>query len=386
MKELIEKKNSLMAEAQKILNEARVEKRGLNEDEDERYNSLKMQIEEINLDIKKAETEARNGSVEVIDDITVEKRKESNNMEMTKELEIRGVEQYLRKQDGEEVRAMTYSTNGHLVPEYLHGELIRTLPEVAPLFAKIPKLTPVSGTLRVAREKTLGDAGFVGEDEELQLADVKTDFVELTQKRAGSAIELSQKLVNDAGINVVGYSQDLLFRRLGYALDRAVITGDGTKSLEGLNQSPKECKVALAVPKVLAIDDLMKVAASMKTVYQTGAVWIMNRASFEKIAAMKDGNGHFYIVRAAEVDGTIAYKLFGLTIEINDSCGNKIFLVNFAHAYKGMVKKEVSLKQIDADKYNALKGTITLVLDAYVDAKIVQPEAIKYIDLDAAAE
>lgn len=384
MKELIEKKNSLKDEAEQILNNARIEKRGLNEDEDEKYTSLKIEIEEINNKIKEAENEARSGSAETIGNIVIEERKETDKMEDNKQLEIRGVEQYLRHQDGEEVRAMTYSTNGHLVPEYLHGELVKSLPEVAPLFAKIPKLTPISGTLRVAREKELGDAGFVGEDEEIKLADVKTDFVELTQKRAGSAIELSQKLINDAGINIVGYSQDLLFRRLGYAFDRAVITGDGNKSFEGLNQAPETCKIAPAVAQTLAIDDLMKMAANMKTVYQTGATWIMDRKTFEKIAAMKDGNGHFYIVRLAEVDGTIAYKLFGLTIEINDACGDKIFLVNFAHAYKGMVKKEVSLKQIDADKYNALKGTITLVLDAYVDAKIVQPEAIRYLDLGAA--
>lgn len=378
MKKLIEKKNALLNEAEALLASCETEVRALTSDEDEKYAALVAEIEAINEEIKATEERAKDGAVvvEVNEDI-----KGDSKMEMTKELEQRGVQQYLRKTDGEEVRAMAYSANGNLVPEYLHGEFVKTLPEVAPIFAEVEKITPVSGTVRVAREKTLGDAGFVGETEELQLADVKTEFVELTQKRAGSAIELSQKLINDAGIDVVSYSQELLFRRLGYALDRAMVKGNGTDSLQGLVNAPDECKVELGTPSTLTIDDLMKMAASMKTVYQTGAKWIMNRKAFEKIAAMKDGNGHFYIVRCAEVDGSIAYKLFGLEIVINDACEDKIFLVNLKHAYKAMVKKEVGLKTIDGDRHNALKGTVTLVLDAYVDAKIVQPEAIKFCSL-----
>ena len=44
-----------------------------------------------------------------------------------------------------------------------------------------------------------------------------------------------------------------------------------------------------------------------------------------------------------------------------------------------MIKKEVGLKLIDSDGTNALAGTVTLVLDTYVDAKIVQPEAIRFL-------
>ena len=301
---------------------------------------------------------------------------------MNKEKEIRGITQYLRREQGEELRNMTYSGNGHLIPEYLHGEFIEKMEEVAPLFADVPKLTPISGTLRVAREKDLGSAGFVGEGQSISPKDFVTDTVELKQNRAGSAIVLSQKLINDAGVDVVGYSSDLLFRRLGYALDRAMITGTGSDTIEGLVNAPEECEVETAASGVIAIDDLMKVASDMKAVYQTGAKWVMNRKNYQTLAAMKDGNGHFYIVREQEVDGTIAYKLFGLVIEINDAAQD-IYLVNFAHAYKGMIKKEVGLKLIDADQTNALAGTVTLVLDTYVDAKIVQPEAIRVLKVKA---
>ena len=372
LKELLEKRNACIDEQNAILDSVEQEVRSLTDAEEVRFNELEAEVEKIDNTIQKLE-ERKKGSVK-----ETEEKVEERGIEMNKELEMRGIAQYLRKEAGEELRQMTYSANGHLVPEYLHGELVEKMEEVAPLFADVPKLTPVSGTLRIAREKDLGKAGFVGESESISPADFTTDTVELKQNRAGSAIVLSQKLINDAGVDVVSYSNELLFRRLGYALDRCMITGNGTDNIQGLTQAPTECKVELATPETLTIDDLMKVASSMKAVYQTGAKWVMNRENYQKIAAMKDGNGHFYIVREQEVDGTIAYKLFGLTIVINDAAKD-IYLVNFAHAYKGMIKKEVGLKLIDADQTNALAGTVTLVLDTYVDAKIVQPEAIRFL-------
>ena len=374
LKELLEKRNACIDEQNAILDSVEQEVRSLTDAEEVRFNELEAEVEKLDNTIQKLEERKKDSVKET------EEKVEERGIEMNKELEMRGIAQYLRKETGEELRKMTYSANGHLVPEYLHGELVEKMEEVAPLFADVPKLTPVSGTLRIAREKDLGKAGFVGESESISPADFTTDTVELKQNRAGSAIVLSQKLINDAGVDVVSYSNELLFRRLGYALDRCMITGNGTDNIQGLTQAPSECEVELATPSVLTIDDLMKVASDMKAVYQTGAKWVMNRENYQKIAAMKDGNGHFYIVREQEVDGTIAYKLFGLTIVINDAAEN-IYLVNFAHAYKGMIKKEVGLKLIDADQTNALAGTVTLVLDTYVDAKIVQPEAIRVLKI-----
>lgn len=377
IKQLIEKRNSLIDEQNALIDKVETEVRALTSEEEVRFNEIEAEIENLDKTIETIESRNRDSHIESED---IEER---GNEDMNKkELEIRGVAQYLRRENGEEVRAMQYSTSGHLVPEYLHGELVEKMDEVAPLFAMIPKLTPVSGTIRVAKETDLGSAGFVGEGSDLSVADFTTETVELKQNRAGSAIVLSQKLINDAGIDVVSYANDLLFRRIGYALDRAMITGTGTDNIQGLEQTPATSKIDTAAANTLTIDDLMNVASNMKAVYQTGAVWVMNRKNYQKITAMKDGNGHFYVTRGQEVDGRIAYKLFGITIEINDAVKDTdIFLVNFAHAYKGMIKKEVGLKLIDADKVNALAGTVTLVLDAYVDAKIVQPEAIRRLNI-----
>ena len=381
MKALLEKKNSLMTQAEELLQSCETEVRGLNAEENEKYENLVKEIEKVNEEIRAAEEENKKDAV-VVEIENEEVKGEERNMELTKELEVRGVEQYLRKQEGEELRSMKYSTNGQLIPEYLHSDIVQALPEVAPIFSMIPKITPVAGTMRIAVEDDLGAASFVGEDNSLSAVDATFKYVELKQVRAGSAIEITQKLINDAGIDVVNYSQNLLFRRLGYALDRAMITGTGTDNLEGLSTvksgtNEAVCKVETAALNVIAIDDLMKMAASMETVYQTGAKWVMNRQLFEQIFVLKDANDRPYLVRDV-VNDVVTYKLLGLEVLINDAA-DCIYLVNFAEAYSGMIKKDVSLTTVSSDKASALAGTVTLVLDTYVDAKIVQPKAIRFL-------
>ena len=381
MKALLEKKNSLMTQAEELLQSCETEVRGLNAEENEKYENLVKEIEKVNEEIRAAEEENKKDAV-VVEIENEEVKGEERNMELTKELEVRGVEQYLRKQEGEELRSMKYSTNGQLIPEYLHSDIVQALPEVAPIFSMIPKITPVAGTMRIAVEDNLGAASFVGEDSSLSAVDATFKYVELKQVRAGSAIEITQKLINDAGIDVVNYSQNLLFRRLGYALDRAMITGTGTDNLEGLSTvksgtNEAVCKVETAALNVIAIDDLMKMAASMETVYQTGAKWVMNRQLFEQIFVLKDANDRPYLVRDV-VNDVVTYKLLGLEVLINDAA-DCIYLVNFAEAYSGMIKKDVSLTTVSSDKASALAGTVTLVLDTYVDAKIVQPKAIRFL-------
>lgn len=361
-KGLRERKNFLIAEMEKMLDSCKTEQRAMDNVEFECYESKEKELKAINKTISELEKRSKENATVT----TINAGLDNDVTEVRKAM-----------LDVLESRAMTYSGNGSLVPEYLHAEVVKALPEVAPLFAKCDILTPVNGTVRVAVEGNIGEASFVGEDEEVAVADLTHNFVELTQHRAGSAMEITQQLINDSGIDIVKYVTDVLFRRLGEALDRAMITGDGIKGFQGLMNAPTSCKVTAKNPDEITIEDLMKVIVSMKETYSKGAVWVMNRNDFAKFAMMKDGAGHFYVVREREVENTLSYKLFGHEILVNDAA-DKIYFVNFHVGYKGIVKKGVNLVEVQ-DRASALKGIKAFVMDLFADAKIVQPEAIKYL-------
>lgn len=384
IKGLIEKRNSLIAKAEEYLETAKTEVRGLNDEENSAYEELRSEIVELNRTIEKIEEEARNNSTEKI--VENEKEGEKRNMEnMTLEMENRALADFMRGRDSEEVRNLTTTTTGAVIPTSLSSEIIEKLEEVAPLFSKIPMLTPVNGYLEILKETDIGKAGFVGESANLNLVDFSMGKVKLEQRRCGSAVELSQHLINDSGIDIVGYTKDILYRRLGYALDRAIVNGEKTSSFEGLNSVAKG--VDTLANNAVSIEDFINVLNDMHPSLQAGAVWVMSRELFNKVSLLKDGNGNFYLLRQLNVvTGKPEYKLLGCPIFISDavdkefSAQKKIaFLVNFGEAYKGMIKKDMELKQISSDTANALKGTQTFTLDMYADAKIVREEAIKVL-------
>ncbi len=386
IKSLVEKKNSLIAEAEAMLNVAETEVRGLNDEENSAYEAKLAEIENLDRTITQMEERAKAESVEVVEN--KEDEGEKRDMQnMTQENEIRALEAYMRGQDCEELRAMTTSTSGAVIPTHLSGEVIKKLEEVAPLFSMVPKLTPVSGYLEILKETDIEKAGFVGESTNLELKDFSMGKVKLEQRRCGSAVELSQHLINDSGIDIVGYTKEVLYRRLGYALDRAIVNGDKANSFEGLNQAPETCKVDTLSNSAVSIEDFINVLNAMHPSLQNGAVWVMSRELFNKVALLKDGVGNFYLMRQLNVvTQQPEYRLLGCPIFISDAvdkdmtANKKIaFLVNFGQALKGMVKKDMELKQISGDTANALKGTHTFTLDIYADVKIVQENAIKVL-------
>lgn len=330
----------------------------------------------------------------------IEKRNTTGGMKVEdnklndKEIEMRGLEQLIRGTDGEELRTLQTSSQGAIIPTVLSKDIIKKLDEVAPLYGMIPKLTPVNGYLEILKEGNFGEGGFVGEYSDLNKADLNLTKVKLEQRRAGAALELTQQLINDAGIDVVSYATDILYRRLGYALDRTVIVGKVAKNqFEGLVNSPEECNVETSVKDVISIDDFMDCLNAMHPSLQDGAVWIVGRPTFNKLTKLKDGNGNFFMLREKNVvTNKPEYRLFGNEVIVSDVI-NKIevgsvtngtdgvvaYLVNFNRAYAGMIKKGIEFSNISGDTQNRLKGMSTLMIDIYTDCKIVDPQAIRVL-------
>ena len=388
LKALVEKRNALLDEAKMILDKVETEVRALTTEEDSEYELKIREVEQINATIKKLEERAVEETTEEVVDSAVEEERNMENVDI-KDFEIRALDQLIRKKDGEELRtAVSTSANGAIIPTHLYPEVIQKLEEVAPLFSMVPKLTPQAGIIEIPRETGIGTAGFVGEMTDLAKDAFTMDKVKLEQRRCGSAMEISQNIMNDAGIDVVSYAKDVLYRRLGYALDRNMINGTKTNDFEGLKLAPSSCNVKIGSNGVITIEDFINLLNALHPTRQTGAVWVMSRELFNAVSLLKDGNGNFYLLRQQNVvTGQPEYRLLNLPIYINDavdkdftSASKKVcYLVNFAEAYKGMIKKNMEIKQISGDTVQSLRGSHLLTLDIYADVKIVQPEAIRVL-------
>ncbi|SEA91316.1 phage major capsid protein [Bacillus nitratireducens] len=302
------------------------------------------------------------------------------------EAELRGVEQFLKGDiHGAEVRTMTTGTGAITVPTSLSNVIVEKLVEEAALFGRAKGFTPVSGTLEVLREKSIGNATFVGEMDPAQMSDFEFDKITLEQRRAATAIELSQQLVNDSGIDVVNYAVNVMTRRLARKLDETVLNGDpADKQFEGILTSGLVDVVGTHQADKISIDNLLDMTLAVHPDHLQGSVFVMGRPAFNQVAKLKDVQGNYHMVKDV-VNGKPVYKIFGHEILIQDKMPKlatgaiSVVFINFAEAYATMIKKGAQMKRISDDTTQALRGTHLLMLDIYCDGKILNEDAIKFL-------
>lgn len=382
LKALKEELNSVKDAKKALLNNAITEVRSLEDSENEELRQLNDRIEDLKSQIEKAEAELRSNSVEEIIENKGEIKMDK------KELELRAIENFIK--NGvveEEVRATNTSAgNTAIQPTYIDNEIVRRLEEVAPVFAKARMFPSTAGELKIPREdaQNLWEMGFVGEDADVPEKAFSFDTITLKQVRVGACVKVTQQLLNDAEIDIVSYVVDMLARRLGATLDRHAIVGTGTDDLQGLATLTKAThKVEEVSATALNADVLLDAVHAMHPALLSGAEFYMNRKTYNALSKLKDGDGYYIL----KLEKSVAveephYTVFGFRVNVtNDVPDNKVLFVNVAQACATMVKKGAQLVRISNDTQNALRGTHTFVIDAYVDFKLRDPQAVVVVKI-----
>lgn len=370
MKQLIEKRNELFEKSDIMLDGIEKENRSVNNKEAKELNAIQDEIRGLNSQIEYLEKQEN------------EKQTEARSMENNKEVR-KGMEQLLRKQEGEE-RAQYVNTTSDgkaIIPVNIANEIIEHAESLSNIFGQARKFNSVSGELRIPRNDSSDLAGFVGENEEIPSLRTKFDFVKLGQRRVGAAITITNQLVNDAGFDIVGFSIAELGKQAGRAVERAALKGTSENDqFEGI-LSPKTLELAnlnkVALSAEVKYDDLVDIYNAIQPVYLDGSQWIMSRALFAEISKLEDGNGHKY-VQGAVVNGRLQQTILGLPVVVSDQLTKEdgIIFGKVSEAYGILVKNEFKLQYVVGDTQQATNGTQLLVFDGYMDGNVINPEAL----------
>ena len=379
IKELKELLNDAKASKKALLTQAIQEVRSLDDNQNEELRQLDEKISDLQNQIQTAEEELRSNVVE--ENIKTEGEGKMNKQEM----EIRAIENFIKNGVvSEEVRATNTSANNTAIqPVYVHNEIVRKLEEVAPVFAKAKQYQATAGELKIPREdaSNLWEYGFVGEDADVSEHAFKFDTVSLKQVRVGASVKVTQHLLNDVDVDIVGYVVDMLARRLGATLDHHAIVGTGVQGedLQGLAGLTKATHGINEVEvSALDSDALMDAIHSMHPALLDGAEFLVSRATYNAIAKLKDASGQYILkLERSVAPEAPQYRAFGFPIHVSDSVeDNRVYFVNINRAFATMVKKGSQLVRISNDTQNALRGTHTFVIDAYVDFRLRDPQAV----------
>lgn len=378
LKELREQRNSLLDKMDEITykvneNGTGKESRNLTSKESEEFEKLVNEVRTIDSQInelkntKGQKVEER----EMVDNKLVEQRSALNS--------------FIRNdRKGLEERAQYVNTTNDgdvLIPEQIADEILRKMEEASPVFEQARKYPSVNGTLKIAKENTDDQAGFVGENEEIPSIALKFKHVTLTQKRVGAAVTLTQQLLNDSAMDLLSYSADLLARRTARAVEKSIFKGLGQeRGFVGILSNEVTDSEDLNKVKISAnvtVEELADITGSLNPAYLDGAAFYMSREVFNGIRKLKDGTGDF-LLQNGTVNGVIGSTILGFPVYVSDVLDKKdgIIFGNIGSAYGIMVKQGFSLKHVNGDTQQTLNGTQLLAFDGYMDGNVINPEAI----------
>lgn len=354
-KALQEQKAELLNKMEQLTSNAEVETRALNDEEIKAFEELKKQIEQISK------------TLEVFD----------TKKEMVEEQQPKNEEKEVDKMDTEkralaetELRAIvTSTTHGDAIPEGLYGEIIRKIEEKSNVYAEAKKVDYI-GDLAVLVDGENAEASILDETEELTESDLgASEKVVLKDKRVATLVTVSKHMLNNSPVLTMDFIADKVATRVANTIENQIFNADGTTKKMTSGLLLKGAKIDADV----TIENILSMVGSMKAAYLNGAKFYCNRETFKTLCGLMDGNGRPYIVSDVIKDKP-SYTLLGIPVVVTDVLKGELVLANLGEA---MMVKHGQTPQVEVlQETFALKGSVGIMCEAFVDCAVVNPEAV----------
>lgn len=310
-KQLIEKRNALIEEMEKMVEACETETRAFNEDESKRYEEITKELNDLDATLKAADELDEKRSYQPI-----EKPDETKDRA---ELEERAFESYIRGTLDLETRAdvnLTKSDNGAVIPSSIANKIIEKVKEMSPLFAMATHYN-VGGTLTIpsydesAQKITMA---YATEFTTIDSTSGKFTSISLTGFLAGARSLVSKSLVNNSQFDLVPFVVRKMAEAAAYWIENQLINGT-TNKIDGL--SKVTASVTAASATAVTADELIDLQETIPDVYQGGCIWVMSKATRTAIRKLKDGQNNYLLNKDAT--SRWGYTLFGKDVYISDN-------------------------------------------------------------------
>ena len=308
LKILEEKRNALLDEMDAIVKMAETETRAFTDDEQNSYDEKALELTKLDANIKSVK-EAR----------SLDGKEPPKNSDNTEEIETRAFENYIRGVETRDDTNLTKSDNGAVIPTSIANKIISKVVEICPIYQLANKYN-VGGTLSIPYYDESTQAitmAYATEFTDLESTSGKFTSIQLTGFLAGALTKVSKSLINNSQFDIVSYTINAMARSIAKWLEKELLKGTSSKvaGLSGVTQT-----VTTASATSITADELIELQETVPDVYQSGAVWIMSKATRTAIRKLKDGDGNYLLNK----DATSAwgYTLFGKPVYVSDNMDN----------------------------------------------------------------
>lgn len=395
IQELREKRNKAWDEARNFLDSKRTESGVLSEEDSAAYDAMEQTIVDLGKEIQRLERQS---------EIEAEMNKATSDPVLGKPAAPTITEKTGTASDAyktafwnsvrnrnyidvrNDLQVGTDTEGGYLVPDEFERKLIDALEEES-IFRQMATIIKTSnGDRKIPIVTSKGEAVWMDEEQQYSLSDDAFGQASLSAFKLGTAIKISEELLNDSVFDLPSYIAKEFARRIGSKEEEAFLIGDGKGKPTGIFNAVGGAEDGTSTTGAsITFDDVMELFYSLRSPYRKKAVWLLNDSTVKALRKLKDNTGN-YIWQPAVGSGlpdTILNRPYVTSVYAPVSAaGAKPIAFGDLSYYWIADRQGRSLKRLN--ELFAMNGQVGFLASQRVDGKLILPEAVKTLTIKKA--
>lgn len=292
--ELKEKRNAAWAQAKAFLDTVRPEDGLVSDEDSKRYEEMEAKIELYNKEIARLErqetidlelAQPNSHDLTMQPTVIVDNQKEDEKKGVASDIYTQTFWTSVRKRNFYDVKDVLRvgedTEGGHLVPDEYEKKLVQGLQEENFFRSLATVIKTSSGERKIPVVTGHGSASWMDENGLYPETDETFDQVTLDSHKIGTAIRISEELLNDSVFDLESYMTSEFARRIGTEEEKSFLVGDGSKKPTGIF-TQADVEGPTTATKDITFDDMIELYHSLPAPYRKNA-----------ICKLKDNNGNY---------------------------------------------------------------------------------------------
>jgi HK97 family phage major capsid protein len=379
----IELRNRAWEEAKALLDVAAAEKRDLSAEEEQKYARINDDLNKRSETIKQLQAdearelhiaEATRGARTV-----EESREVQNDADLVRSLcrgELRSVTF--------EKRDVVKTSTGAPVPTSFYDQIVEHMVVAGPMLQTSTMINTAGGeALQIPRTNAYSTSTLTAEGSAFSESDPTFQtFVTLNAYKYGHLIQVSREMIEDAGVDLLGFLARQSGIAIGVAVNTALTTGTDSTMPNGISVATGSGVTGgTGVVGAFTADNLIDLSYSVNSAYRRmpGTGWMMATSALAATRKLKDTYGQYLFqpsLQAGQPDQLLGYAIY----ENPDvaAVGTAAKSVLFGNLREYYVRMAGGISFERSDDYAFANDLITFRARVRIDGDLPQTAAVKY--------
>ena len=384
IKQQHEARQKAWEEAKSLLDSAASEKRDLTAEENEKYARINADLDQRAQVIEtiKADQDREARALEAMKGLenqarpVADTRKDDSDVEAIRSL-ARGE---IRSYDFEK-RDVSKGSTGSPVPTSFYNQVIDLARLVGPMLETSTILNTASGeNLQIPSLSAYSTGTVTSEGAAIGESDpVFNSFVTLSAYKYSFLTQVSRELIEDSGVDILGFLAQQTGNAMGYAINNALTVGTGTVEPNGI--VPRAGSATTGTSLNPTADNIIDLVYSLDGAARRlpGVGFMMNGTSIANVRKLKDNAGQYLFTPSLSSEARDL--LLGHPIYENPamaSAASAVKPVIFGHLPSYYVRQVGGLRLDRSDDFAFSSDLVTFRATFRVDGNLIQTSHVKF--------